>query len=59
MPRPKKPAADAPGVPITVRFPAKVRDDATAAAEADDRSFNSYVVRAVQAAVERDKKRHG
>lgn len=57
MPRSKRTAADAPDVPITVRFPAKLRDDLKAAADADGRSFNAFVVRALQAAIERDRKR--
>lgn len=43
------PAKKAPDVPITIRFPATLRDDLKVAADADGRSFNAYVVRALQA----------
>lgn len=56
MPRQKRPAPE-PTVAITVRFPAALRDAATKAADADDRSFNTFVVRAVQAAVDASKRR--
>jgi len=42
-------------IPITIRFPPEVHTQATALADEDDRSFNSYVVRAVRAQIERDR----
>lgn len=44
-------------VAVTIRFPPDVHSDAVKAAAADQRSFNLYVVRAVRAQVEQDKKR--
>jgi predicted HicB family RNase H-like nuclease len=41
-------------VPVTIRFPRGVHAGAKDAAEADDRTLNSYVVRAVKAQLERD-----
>lgn len=46
-------------IPVTVRFPPDVHVDATKAAEADDRSFNNYVVVAVREKIAADKKARG
>lgn len=54
MSRPKKPAADN-AVTISVRFPAATHQAAKTEAEADRRSFNLFVVMAVDAAVERSR----
>jgi predicted HicB family RNase H-like nuclease len=43
-------------IAVTIRFPKDVHAEAAKAAKADDRSFNLYVVRAVRAQIEADKK---
>ena len=49
--RVKKPKAKDPEEPVTIRFPAEIRRLAVLASEADYLSFNSFVVRAVAAAI--------
>lgn len=56
MPSPKQDKADEE-VPITVRFPRDVRDEAKKLADADRRSFNLFVVMAVEEAIKEAKKR--
>lgn len=43
-------------VSITVRFPAAVRDDLKKQAKLEERAFNTVVIRAVRAYLEREKK---
>ncbi len=43
-----------PKMTRSIAFPKSVYDAANAAADADDRSLNSYVVRAVKAQLERE-----
>lgn len=53
---PKRPEPDKTDRKVTrsVAFPSDVYEAANTAAKADDRSLNSYVVRAVKAQLERD-----
>ena len=56
MARPTKDADD-DKVPLMVRLPREVLAEARAIAEADDRTVNSYVVKAVREMNAREKKR--
>lgn len=58
MARPPKDTDD-DKVPLMVRLPREVLDEARAIAEADDRTVNSYVVKAVREMNLREKKRGG
>lgn len=56
MGRPKTTDEDkAAKTPLTVRLPPDVLDEATAIATADDRSLNSYIVKAVREQNRREK----
>ena len=56
MPRaPKEPSDDK--IPLMVRLPPDVLEEAKKNAEADDRTVNSYVVKAVREANAREKRK--
>ncbi len=58
MARPRKrPEDKTPTVTISIRFPLDVHAEAERLAHADDRPLNVYVVRAVRAQNETEKKR--
>jgi len=54
---PRKDDDERDEVPVTIRFPRGLQAEAKEFADADDRSFNLYVVRALRAQVESDRKR--
>lgn len=56
--RPRKATVDEE-IPVTIRFPEDVHSDAKKFAAADQRSFNLYIVRAVKAQNEAEKKKEG
>ena len=57
MARPKKrpDAHESPTTSVSIRFPVALKAEAIGYAEGDRRSFNFYVVRSVEDAVERDR----
>ena len=58
MPRsPKEPADDK--IPLMVRLPPDVLEEAKKNAQADDRTVNSYVVKAVRELNARERRRAG